>query len=109
MANKDNIPEEKEPLTLIEEVELMAACNYTPTEMALYLNYDKKAFKRQLEQEGTKINEAYRRGKLKSEFQISLQQKALAEAGNITAVQVFEKIRERKDTEILRNKIWFNE
>lgn len=108
MTEDDRNNEIKE-LSLEEQVEIMAGCNYTPTEMAIYLNVAKKPFIAQANTPDTKIWLAIQRGKLKTELNISAQQKTLAESGNITAVQVFEKIRERKRTEEIKNKIWFGQ
>jgi hypothetical protein len=106
MPKKENNEEEKH-LSLEEEVEQLAACNYTPAEMAIYLNVEKKLFVKQATTPDTKIWLAIQRGKLRTDYNISLKQKELAEAGNITAVQVFEKIKEAKRVEELKNKIWF--
>lgn len=108
--NKKKMPEDGlVDLSLEEEVEIMAGCNWAPSDMATYLGFEKKAFLSQYNTPGTRIWEAARRGKLKTDMTISFRQKTLAEAGNITAVQIFEKMKEQKETEALRNKVWFNE
>ena len=86
-----DLPVEKANLSMEEEVELMSSCGFTNSEMASYLKLSKNQFLSQALSEGTKIYEAILRGRLKTEISITQKQKDLAEAGNITAVQIFEK------------------
>ena len=96
-------------MTLEEQIEIVAGCNYTLQEMAIYFSevINPKEFLRKAEDPDSIVYLAIQRGILKTEFAISAQQKALAESGNITAVQTFEKIRERKSIQQIKNKIWF--
>jgi hypothetical protein len=53
----------------------------------------------------SEVSKAYERGKLVAEFNINNKQKELAEAGNITAAQIFLKEAERTETNMIRNRI----
>jgi len=98
---------EKEELTEEEEIARMAACGFTNTEMALALGYDVKAFKALAEEVDSKIWTAIAAGKLQSEFNVMDKQRLLAESGNITAAQTFQKMKEAKDVASVKNRIWF--
>jgi len=94
-------------LTLEEEVVQMASCGLTLSEMASYLCISKKQFKAQAETPDSKIYNAILKGKLMTEIAITSQQKVLAESGNITAVQVFEKRMESKETQELKERLFY--
>lgn len=96
-------------ISLEEQIEIAAGCNYTVSEMALYFSevMGKEQFLRKAEDENSIVWLAIQRGRLKTEMAISAQQKLLAETGNITAVQTFEKIKRRKEVEAIKNRIWF--
>ena len=77
----------------------LAGCNYSPEKIALYLDVDKKAFLDLWYQKESDVRKAYERGKLVADFNISNKQKELAEAGNITAAQIFIGLREVTEVE----------
>jgi hypothetical protein len=85
----------------------LAACNYTPEKIAMFLQVDKKAFLKLWYDKESEVRKNYELGKLVAEFEISNTQKQLAQKGNITAAQVY--LNFRKDTEIeaIRNQILF--
>jgi hypothetical protein len=87
----------------------LAGCNYSPEKIALYLDMDKKAFLELWYQKGSLVRQAYERGKLVSDFNISNKQKELAEAGNITAAQIFIGLRKDTEVETIRNRILFGD
>ncbi|MNG34577.1 hypothetical protein D3C84_1210930 [compost metagenome] len=70
---------------------------------------DKKAFLRLWYQKESEVRMAYERGKLVSEFKINNKQKELAEAGNITAAQIFLKEAEKTEINNIRNRILFGD
>ena len=94
----------EEEMTSIHD---LAANNYAPEKIALYLDVDKKAFMRLWYDKESAVRLAYERGKLVSEFTITNKQKELAEKGNITAAQIF--LKESKENEInnIRNQCLF--
>jgi len=85
----------------------LAGCNYSPEKIALYLDVDKKAFLDEWYQKESEVRKAYERGKLVSDFNISNKQKELAEAGNITAAQIFIGLRKDTEVETIRNQCLF--
>ena len=85
----------------------LAGCNYSPEKIALYLDVDKKAFLQLWYQKESMVRQAYERGKLVSDFNISNKQKELAEAGNITAAQIFIGLRKDTEVETIRNQCLF--
>lgn len=96
----------EEEMTSIHD---LAACNYSPEKIALYLDVDKKAFMRLWYDPKSEVRKAYERGKLVSEFVINNKQKELAEKGNITAAQIFLKEAEKNNINNIRNRILFGD
>jgi hypothetical protein len=96
----------EEEFTSIED---LAACNYSPEKIALYLQVDKQAFMRLWYDIESNVRVAYEKGKLVSEFKINNKQKELAEAGNITAAQIFLKEAEKNEVNNIRNRILFGD
>ena len=94
----------EEEMTSIHD---LAGCNYSPEKIALYLDVDKKAFLELWYQKESAVRQAYERGKLVSDFNISNKQKELAEAGNITAAQIFIGLRKDTEVETIRNQCLF--
>lgn len=87
----------------------LAGCNYSAEKIALYLDVDKKAFLQLWYQKESMVRQSYERGKLVSDFNISNKQKELAEAGNITAAQIFIGLRKDTEVETIRNRILFGD
>lgn len=96
----------EEEMTAIED---FAACNYGPTQIAIYLDVPKKTFLSVWNQTESEVRLAYERGKLKSGFIINKKQLDLATSGNITAAQIFLKEAEKNEVTNLRNKILFGD
>lgn len=94
----------EEEFTAIED---LAGCNYSPEKIALYLQVDKQAFMRLWYDNNSTVRVAYEKGKLESEFKINNKQKELAEAGNITAAQIFLKEAEKNQVNNIRNQCLF--
>ncbi|WP_413998713.1 hypothetical protein ACMDB5_13130 [Flavobacterium sp. W1B] len=96
----------EEEMTSIHD---LAGCNYSPEKIALNLEIDKKAFMQLWYDKESEVRMAYERGKLISEFNINNKQKELAEAGNITAAQIFLKEAEKNEVNNIRNRILFGD
>jgi len=94
----------EEEMTSIHD---LAGCNYSPEKIALYLDMDKKAFLQVWNNKESEVRMAYERGKLVAEFNINNKQKELAEAGNITAAQIFIGLREATEIERIRDQILY--
>ncbi len=96
----------EEEMTAVHD---LAGCNYSPEKIALYLDVDKKAFLQLWYQKESEVRQAYERGKLVADFNISNKQKELAEKGNITAAQIFISLRKDTEVETIRNRILFGD
>lgn len=99
------------PLLLSDEqfliIEDMAACNYSPNQIGVYLEVENlSAFCEYCLDGASSIWEAYERGKLKSEFEINQKLLENARKGNITAAQQFEKNREKVDMQDIIQKFF---
>lgn len=111
MPNKDTSSRENElpALSTEEEIEQMAACGMVNSEMALILGVSKKEFNKQANTPDTKYFNAIKKGKLWSELQVSQALQRLAEVGNITGVQQFEKRLKAKRLQQLKERIYYAE
>lgn len=89
-----------EKLQLSEEqylqVEQMAAVNYGPREVAVYLGVDVKLFKNEFTNPDTKIHYHYARGVLKATAEVDMKLLENATSGNITATQEYKKASEKR-------------
>ena len=90
-------------------IQNMAACNFAPSEIALQIGVDKKAFLQLYHKKESDVCLAYEAGKLKTTFDIMNKQKELAEGGNITAAQIFLKESERIEVENIKKRVYFGE
>lgn len=84
------------PLLLSDEefqvIEDMAACNYSPKQIADYLSVDSPAkFCEYCLDGSSEISRRYQKGVLQSQFEINQKLLENAKKGNITAAQQFEK------------------
>lgn len=91
----------------IELIEQLAACNYVPSEIAVYFNVNKKEFLEVYRNPDSVLHQAYLRGRLKTKFAVVDKQRELAETGNLTAAQLYLKETKEIDIENLRNKVLF--
>jgi hypothetical protein len=92
-----------------QTIEDLAALNYLPSQIAMYLNVDKKNFLKLFDNPESQVRYHYERGRLVSEAQINLKLKENAVAGNITAAQIFQKEARRIEVQNIRNKVLFGE
>ena len=90
-----------------ETIEQLAGCNYSPRDIAIYLSKDVNEFLAEFKDLESEIRLHYDRGRLIADFEINEKLLTNAKAGNITAAQVFEKNRDRVQTENLKNQIYF--
>lgn len=99
------------PLILSDEelqtIEDLAATNYSPEKIALYLDTDKRLFMDYWYDHLSDVRTCYDRGRLKAEFSINQKQLELASAGNITAAQIFLKESEKIKVENTLKQILF--
>jgi hypothetical protein len=101
MAKELEFLTEEEEKTIMD----MAACNFTPSSIAIALDYNHKDFLQKWMDKRSAVRQAYDAGKLLADFQVINKQRELAESGNITAAQIF--LKETKEREIanIRDKI----
>ena len=101
------------PINISDEdlatIQDMAACNFTPSDIALQIGVDKKAFLQLYGNKESHVRQAYDAGKLNTTMDIMVKQKELAEGGNITAAQIFIKESEKIEFENLKKQVYFGE
>ena len=100
-------PEEDNELSQEEIIEALSACNYSPRQIATYLEMDLEKFLEEYNDQESTIRHHYDKGRLTADFEINQKLLNNAKSGNITAAQIFEKNRDRVSTENLKNKIYF--
>lgn len=93
--------------TELEELEGLAANNFTLREMAAFFLVDYKGFKAAFEMPDSIIKRHYDKGKLQSKSITEDAMRKNAEGGNITAYQIFEKKREATELEELKESILY--
>ncbi len=96
------------PLKLSEEeyaeLENLAACGYTPRQVAMCLDVDPAEFERQLQIVDSLVHFHFTKGILQSDFEISSKLLDNAKSGNITAVEIFSKRRGAVNLHNLKSK-----
>lgn len=89
-----------EKLQLSEEqylqIEQLAALNYGPREIAIYLGVNVKVFRNEFNNADTKIHYHYARGVLKATAEVDMKLLDNATSGNITATQEYKKASEKR-------------
>lgn len=90
-----------------ETLEKMAACNYSPEKIALYLTIPEKEFMREWHNRDSEIRHHYDRGQLVADFEISRKRLENATAGNLTADQQHQKEIEKRRTEDVKKEILY--
>lgn len=93
----------------LEDVENLAAVNYSPEKIALYLDLDKKAFLQHYYNHLSEVRMAYDKGQLQAEYLVNLKQLELAKSGNITAAQIFLKEAEKNKVQNILKQILFGD
>ena len=86
----------------ISAIERMAGCNFGPSEIALYLEIDKKRFLELYSDRESDVRVAYDRGMLVTQFDLMNKQRELGIGGNITATQIF--LKEKNEIEIINSR-----
>lgn len=85
MSRLDLTPEQ------LEIIENAAACNFSPSQIAVYLALNQKIFIEEYNRPDSIIRHHYDKGVLKSQFEINSKLGENARGGNITAAQIFDK------------------
>ncbi len=89
-----------------EEIEKLASLNYTVRQIAMYLNVSLSELQKEFEDKESKFRYHYQRGKLISQAKIDMKINESAQGGNMTAMQQFEKIRNARHFENMRNQMF---
>ncbi|WP_372744287.1 hypothetical protein [Lutibacter sp.] len=96
MSNYLQVSELKLSQEQYEQIEDMAACNYAPTQIAIYLDCDQKEFLRQYHKPDSLVRFHYNKGILTAQFEIDEKLLQNAKTGNITASQEHKKAQEKR-------------
>lgn len=91
----------------LEMIEDYAACNYSPQQIAKVMGYEKEDFMASWKNPDHLIRHHYDKGQLEAEFVINHKALETAKAGNLTAMQIWEKNRERVRVENIKSQILF--
>ncbi len=89
-----------------EEIEKLASLNYTVRQIAMYLKVSLSELQKEFEDKESKFRYHYQRGKLISQAKIDMKINESAQGGNMTAMQQFEKIRNARHFENMRNQMF---
>lgn len=90
-----------------EQIEDLAACNYSPEQIAKYLDIPKEDFLHAYHKPKHLVRIHYDRGQLVADAEINMKALETAKAGNLTAMQIYQKNREMVTLENLKRKILF--
>ena len=90
-----------------EQIEDLAACNYSPEQIAKYLDIRKADFMDAWYNHKHPVRHHYDRGQLVADFEINQKALETAKAGNLTAMQIYQKNRDSVHLENLKKQILF--
>jgi len=91
----------------LEELEDYAACNYRPQQIAKVMGYDKSAFMQAWLDKANLVRHHYDKGRLEADFMINQKALETAKAGNLTAMQIWQKNKDAVHVENLKEQILF--
>lgn len=99
---EETLPAKKDQFQVIEE---LAGLNYTPEEIAMYMDIPEKQFMYEFNLPESEIHFHYNRGILIAKAEVDMQTLESAKTGNITASQRLDKIQQRKQFELLKKQM----
>jgi len=82
-----------------ETIENLAACNYSPTQIAIYLSADKEELIRQCNKPDSLVKHHFDKGVLTAQFEVDNKILETAKSGNITAAQELKKLQDKRQFE----------
>lgn len=94
-------------LTTENIIEKLAACNYGPKQIAMYLEMSEATFIKAFQDTKSAIRHHFEKGKLEADFDISQKLLDTAKTGNITATQQYLKMAETRDVEAKKQSIFY--
>ena len=89
----------------LEMIEDYAACNYSPQQIAKVMGYEKADFMASWTDHNHLVRHHYDKGQLEAEFVINQKALETAKAGNLTAMQIWEKNREAVRVENIKSQM----
>ncbi len=90
-----------------EQIEDLAACNYSPEQIARYLEIPRADFMAAWYKPKHLVRIHYNKGQLVADAEINMKALETAKAGNLTAMQIYQKNREMVTLENLKKLILF--
>lgn len=91
------VDDSKELMSNEQIIETLAACNYGPRDIAMYLEMSEATFMKAWNDPKSAIRHHYEKGKLEADFDINQKLLETAKGGNITAAQqYFKQVDERR-------------
>ena len=90
----------------IEEIENLAGINYTVRQIAMYFDIPVNELQKQFDNKESVFRYHYDRGRLISQAKVDMDLLTSAQGGNMTAKQQFEKIRQTRHFENLRDQMF---
>ncbi len=97
MSNNLQVTELKLSQEQYETIEDLAACNYAPRQMAVYLDCDEAEFMRQYYKPDSLVRFHFNKGVLAANFEVDQKLLENAKTGNITASQEYKKAAEKRE------------
>lgn len=91
---------------LLKEIRKLASCNLAPNEIALKLEINKAGFMRIWRDQDSEIRQAYEAGLLDIEVKKRKALKKEIKAGNITAIQIHDRMTEEAEFEAAKKEIF---
>jgi len=88
-------------------IEKLAAVNYSPRQIALFLVVNKKAFLQEYNNLESLVRHHYDKGQLQAKYEIDNAMLENATKGNITAVQIIDKHAEANNIETHKARIFY--
>lgn len=92
-------------LELRDDVKRMASLGYSPADIALYLGLDVDSFVSDARREGTTVHFLCRRGVLEAGAGVEMKLQGQALDGDLDAMDLLEKVRKRRNFEIIVEQI----
>ena len=93
----------------LEQIEDYAACNYSPEQIAKCMDFAKADFMAAWYNHEHPVRFHYDKGQVQADFEINQKALQTAKAGNLTAMQIYQKNRETVKLENLKQQILFGQ
>lgn len=93
----------------IEQIEKLAGINYTVRKIAMYLDIPARILQREFEDSESTFRYHYDRGRLVAQADVDMDLLNSAKTGNMTAKQQFEKIRQARHFENIRDQLVYGD